>query len=249
MTIEKKRNIRLDLEYDGTDYTGWAKQPELETIEGTLEGVLGRILQEEVRLTVAGRTDAGVHARGQVVNFHTDNSIDPGKLAWSANSMLGDAIAISGCVDVAREFDARSGALSRTYAYTVLNREYNSPFRSRFAWHTTGNFNLDLLREAAAMISGNHDFTAFTPTESEHSYFERFISRSGWQVDGEFLIYWIQSKGFMRNMVRTLVGTMLEIGRGFRTMDSLSHLLEGAERSEAGETAPPTGLCLERVEY
>jgi tRNA pseudouridine38-40 synthase len=249
MTADNKRNIRLDLEYDGTDYAGWAKQPGLETIEGTLEGVIGRILQEEVRLTVAGRTDAGVHARGQVANFQTESSIETGKLAWSANSMFGEAIAISGCVEVPPEFDARHDAQTRTYAYTVLNRDYNSPFRSRFAYHFGGKIDIELLREAASMIRGNHDFTAFTPTESEHSYFQRFISRSGWQVDGDMLIYWVQSKSFMRNMVRALVGTMLEIGRGQRTLDNLAKLLEGAERSEAGETAPPTGLCLERIEY
>lgn len=249
MTTDNRRNIRLDIKYDGTGYAGWAKQPGLETIEGTLEDVLGRILQEPVRLTVAGRTDAGVHARGQVVNFHTGNAVESGKLAWSANSLLPDCIVISGCVEVPGDFDARHSALSRTYSYMVLNREYNSPFRARYIWHYPGRLDLELLREAASLIGGQHDFTAFTPTETEHSYFLRDILRSGWQQDGDRLIYWIQSKSFMRNMVRALVGTMLEVGRGYRTLDDLSRLLAGAERSEAGETAPPHGLCLERVEY
>ncbi|RJQ42661.1 MAG: tRNA pseudouridine(38-40) synthase TruA [Gaiellales bacterium] len=249
MTADRQRNIRLDIQYDGTGYSGWAKQPGLPTIEGALEGVLGRILQQDVRLTVAGRTDAGVHARGQVVNFLTEKDVDPGKLAWSANGMLPDSISISGCKEVSATFDARRSALSRTYSYMVLNRGYNSPFRSRFVWHYPGRVDMVLLREAASLISGEHDFTAFTPTESEHSYFRREILRSGWQRDGDMLIYWVQASGFMRNMVRALVGTMMEVGRGFRTMDSLERLLEGAERSEAGETAPPHGLCLERVEY
>lgn len=249
MTTEKKRNLRLDLEYDGSGFAGWARQPGLETIEGTLEEVLGRILQEPVRLKVAGRTDAGVHARGQVVTFQPGKDIDAGKLAWSANSLLPDSIAITGCVEVAAGFDARRSALSRTYSYTVLNRDYNSPFDARYVWHYAGRLDPGLLRQAASLIVGNHDFTAFTPTETEHSYFLRDIMRSGWQQDGDLLIYWIQSKSFMRNMVRALVGTQLEVGRGFRELGDLERLLGGAERSEAGETAPPQGLCLQRVEY
>lgn len=243
------RNLRLDIEYDGTGCAGWAKQPGLPTIEGLLEEMLGQVLQERVSLSVAGRTDAGVHARGQVVSFLTGNGIEAGRLAWSLNSMLPDEVAIKDCSEAAEDFDARRSALSRLYSYSILNREYKSPFRARFVHHYAGPLDLALMEQAAAMILGNHDFTAFTPTVSEHSYFLRDITLSEWRREDDLLIYRIRSKSFMRNMVRALVGTMLEIGRGYRPLEELEPLLEGAARSEAGETAPARGLCLEAVEY
>lgn len=245
----KEINLRLDLEYDGAGFAGWAKQPGLASIEGTLEEVLGRILQERVSLTVAGRTDAGVHARGQVVNFRTTACIKPRRLQWSANQMLPDAICIRDISKAPDDFDARRSAISRIYSYTILYRSFPSAFRHRYVNFINGELDTDILRQAAALIAGEHDFTAFTPTVTEHSYFKREITLSEWRTDGDILTYWIGSKGFLRGMVRALVGTMLEIARGQRTLEDLAALLEGAERPEAGETAPPGGLCLEEVRY
>jgi len=261
--------IRLDIEYDGTDFAGWARQPGLPSIESSLEEVLGRILQQPVSLSVAGRTDAGVHASGQVASFTIDHDsagsksaaidsgsavnepalFDSGKLRRSANQLLPPAIVITAASEAPDGFDARRSALSRSYSYSVLNRPYPSPFRGRYVLYYPGRLDLLLLEEAAAIILGRHDFTAFTPTVTEHNNFEREITQSAWQREGDLLLYRITASGFLRNMVRVLVGTMMEIGRGYRPLSDLSSLLNGAERPAAGETAPSQGLCLETVSY
>ncbi len=241
--------LRLDIEYYGTDFSGWAKQPGHATIEGHLEAVLGRILQQPVRLSVAGRTDAGVHARGQVASLAVGGAVDPERLQWSANQLLPDTIVITGVYRVDPGFDARADAVSRRYSYTVLQRAWPSAFRHRFVHFVRRQLDFDALSAAAAMVRGRHDFTAFTPTVSEHRYFERDVDLSEWRRQGELLVYQVRARSFLRGMVRALVGTMLEIGRGYRPLSDLERLLAGAGRSEAGETAPASGLCLEEVEY
>ncbi len=244
-----KRNLRMDLEYDGSDFAGWAKQPGLQTIEGTLEQVLGRILQEQVGLTVAGRTDAGVHARGQVVSFLTGSGMEPGRLRWSVNGLLPDTIAVSSITEAPLDFDARRSAGSRSYSYTLLCRPWPSAYRHRFVNFIRSQLDTALLHSAAAAIAGRHDFRAFTPTVTEHSYFQREIMVSRWHEDVDLLVYTIEASSFLRGMVRALVGTMLEVGRGRRPLRDLRELLAGGERSQAGESAPPGGLCLEQVLY
>jgi len=253
------KTIRLDIEYDGTDFAGWAKQPGSPSIEASLEEALGRILQQPVALSVAGRTDAGVHARGQVASFQVAgfqladdpgaSGIDLGKLRRSANKLLPPSIVIRRASEAPAGFDARFSAVSRSYAYRVLNREYPSPFRGRFIHYYAGRLDHDLLEQAAALIPGCHDFTAFTPTVTEHDSFVREITRSEWRMEENLLVYRVTASGFLRNMVRVLVGTMLEIGRGYRPIAELPELLMGAGRPAAGKTAPPQGLCLEKVEY
>ncbi|MHB0867238.1 MAG: tRNA pseudouridine(38-40) synthase TruA [Thermoleophilia bacterium] len=242
-------NIRLDIEYDGSSFSGWARQPGLSTVEGTITAVVGRILQEEVRLSVAGRTDAGVHARGQVANFRPGSDIDPGALSRSANKLLPDTIVITRAAVVPDEFDARTSAVARSYSYSVLNRGWPSAFRYPHVYYYAKELDLDLLRRAAALVLGPHDFTAFTPTVTEHNYFQRDINISEWQRVGDLLVYRIQASSFLRNMVRVLTGTILEIGRGYRPLTDLEALLTGAGRPDAGVTAPPGGLCLEQVIY
>lgn len=243
------RNIRLDLEYDGTGFAGWARQPGLPTIEGALTEVLRKILQQPVSLSVAGRTDSGVHARGQVASFHTVNPLAPVKMRGSLNKLLPDAIVVKSAQEMPDSFDARGNAILRRYSYSVLNQAYPSAFRRRFVYYYAGHLDYDRLQLAASLIKGRHDFTAFTPTNTEHAYFERDITDSHWRFESGMLVYGIAASSFMRNMVRVLVGTMLEIGRGYRQMDDLRELLEGAHRPKAGVTAPPEGLCLEEVVY
>jgi tRNA pseudouridine38-40 synthase len=242
-------NIRLDLQYDGTDFCGWARQPGLPSIEGSLMDTLAQILQEEVKLTVAGRTDSGVHARGQVVSFRTGKTVEPGQLRRSANRLLPEAMVITGVSEAPADFDARGSALWRSYSYSVLNRAYPSVWRRRFVYHYPGRLDRELLDRAAALAAGTHDFTAFTPAQTEHSYFVRELTQSAWQPRGDLLIYRVTASSFLRNMVRVLVGTMLEVGRGYRPPGDLEALLEGAGRDRAGVTAPPQGLCLEKVGY
>lgn len=240
--------VRLDIEYDGSCFRGWAKQPGLRTVQGELETALATALREPVELSVAGRTDTGVHARGQVASFATAAEPPP-DLARNLNGLAPDDIAVTAATLVADGFDARRDARSRTYRYRLFARRAPSPFeQGRALWwpHRVDREALDACAEA---LAGNHDFTAFTPTQTDHVRFDRDILAAAWDQQGDILIFEITADAFMRNMVRALVGTMLEVASGRRTPGSFAQLLDGASRSEAGETAPPHGLYLEHVSY
>jgi tRNA pseudouridine38-40 synthase len=243
---------RLDIEYDGTGFRGWAAQPGLRTVQGELESALATVLREEVTLTVAGRTDAGVHAWGQVASFESD--ADPAgiaSLARSLNGLLPDDVAVTAAARAPDGFDARRDARSRTYCYRVQNRSAPSPFeRGRSLWRS-GALDRDELRACAEALLGTHDFTAFTPTETDHVRFEREIMRAEWveEPGRGILCFWVEADAFMRNMVRALVGTMLEVAAGQRERNDFPSLLEGAPRDRAGETAPAHGLYLASVRY
>jgi tRNA pseudouridine38-40 synthase len=240
--------VRLDIEYDGSGFRGWAKQPGLRTVQGELEAALATVLREEVELTVAGRTDTGVHALGQVASFETGAEIPP-DLAKSLNGVGPDDAAVTGAEVVADGFDARRDAKSRTYRYRVLSRRAPGPFeRARALWWPH-RMDQDALVACAGTLMGTHDFTAFTPTQTDHVRFERDVLASSWTFDDDIVQFQITADAFMRNMVRVLVGTQLEVASGRRTLESFEQLLRGAPRSDAGDTAPPHGLYLESVSY
>jgi tRNA pseudouridine38-40 synthase len=236
---------RLLIEYDGSGFAGWARQPGLRTVQGELEEALERTLQREVRLTVAGRTDAGVHARGQVAS----HSGEPAT-ARTLNGVLPPDVRVLES-ELAREgFDARRDALSRTYRYRIFTREAASAFDHGRALHWPHPLDRAALHACAAAVLGPHDFTAFTPTETDHVRFSRDVFRAEWLDDGrDGIDFWIEADTFMRHMVRSLVGTMLDVARGRSDVSRFKALLEGRPRSEAGDTAPAQGLYLESVRY
>ncbi|HTR75381.1 MAG TPA: tRNA pseudouridine(38-40) synthase TruA [Solirubrobacterales bacterium] len=240
--------VRLDIEYDGSGFRGWARQPGLRTVQGVLEAALAQVLREEIELTVAGRTDTGVHALGQVASFETAAPLPPDP-ARNLNGVTPEDVAVRRAEAVAAGFDARRDARSRSYLYRLARSQAASPFeRGRALWwpHRVDREALDA---CAAALSGTHDFTAFTPTQTDHVRFERDILAASWSGEGEILAFRITADAFMRNMVRALVGTMLEVASERRSVENFTQLLTGAPRSSGGDTAPPHGLYLESVAY
>jgi tRNA pseudouridine38-40 synthase len=241
---------KLTIEYDGTDFAGWAPQPGRRTVRAELERALHTVLGvtasdgRTLKLTVAGRTDAGVHAWGQVASY-AHEAVDPPRL----NGLLPDDVAVLAAEPMPDGFDARRDAVSRTYCYRVLARRARSVFERRSALWWTGRVDRDALAQCAHALRGRHDFTAFTPTETEHSHFHCDVLRAEWLVDGDLLEFWIEADKFLRHMNRALVGTMLDVAVGAMRPQEFAALLDGQPRSRAGRTAPAHGLALASVSY
>lgn len=246
----REQHAVLHVEYDGTPFSGWARQPgERATIEDELLAAFAKLRCTDVQLRCAGRTDAGVHATGQVVDARYLGSIEPERLALALSGNVRRELAVVASAAAPEGFDARADATSRAYEYRLLTRRTSSPVRHRYVLHHPRPLDRALLDEAAAAALGTHRFTAFTPTKTAHRYFDRTLSTSRWVERGDELVYEIRGNAFLRHMVRVLVGTMLAVGRGEVAIDEFRAMLEGATRSEAFNTAPPHGLCLVDVTW
>jgi tRNA pseudouridine38-40 synthase len=246
--------VRMNLAYHGGGFDGWATQPGRRTVQGELEAALERILGAPTPLTVAGRTDAGVHAWGQVASFQLDRD-PPEELGRALNSLTGPDLAVLSAEPVTGDFDARRDARSRTYCYRVLSDPTPNPFEAGVSLFWPHRIDRGALASCGDALRGRHDFTAFTPTQTEHVRFEREILRADWHEkpavlgEGTVLELWIEADAFMRNMVRVLVGTVLEVAGGRRSFDDFESLLGGAARERAGDTARAHGLHLASVRY
>jgi tRNA pseudouridine38-40 synthase len=236
---------RLIIEYDGSAFTGWARQPGQRTVQAQLERALATVLRQPVPLTVAGRTDAGVHALAQVASYE-----GPPVRVQGVNALLPPDIAVLGSEAAPDGFSARRDATSRAYTYRVIARSSRSALHHGRALHFTYPVDVEALHACAALLPGTHDFTAFTPADTYHVRFDREVYSARWDDLGDGILhFWIEADTFMRSMNRILVGTMLEVARGKRGLDDFAHLLGGQPRAVSGPTAAAHGLYLAGVGY
>lgn len=254
------RKIRLLIEYDGTAYQGWQIQKEGITIQGIIEGKILKITGEQSRVIGAGRTDAGVHALGQVAAFRTESRLDPQTIKRALNAMIPQDIKVLEASETDGSFNPRNDAVKKSYFYIIANQRESSAFLYRYAWLVKQPLDLESMREAARVLIGRHDFSSFMGTGSsikdpEREIFSLDIERlkmidfmtAG--IKGEFIKIRIEANGFLRHMVRNIAGTLVEIGRGRVSADRIKEILESRDRRLAGPTAPANGLFLERIVY
>ena len=243
------RNLRLDICYDGTRYRGWQRLPgKDDTIQGKLETALSRILNETIEISGSGRTDAGVHARGQVANFHCESTMTAPEILENLRRYLPEDIGIYSCKEVSPRFHARLNAKEKTYCYRIWNSEKPCVFERRFVAVMPEKLNISAMEQAAGYLLGEHDFSAFCGNAKMKKSTVRFIRSLEISRQGEEVHITVTGNGFLHNMVRILVGTLVEVGRGERSAESIPDLF-GGKRAEAGFLAPPQGLCLQEVYY
>ncbi len=241
------RNIKLVVEYDGTGFVGWQIQQQGRTVQQELTNVLNTVLQEGVNVIGAGRTDAGVHARGQVANFRTKSSLSTGSLLNALNGLLPRDICIHSAEDVPETFHARFDARERAYRYFITQRP--SAISRLYSWFVKYTLSPAEMNECAKILVGEHDFRAFSKLNPELTHSRCVVTASYWSASAEMLVYEIRANRFLHGMVRALVGTMVDVGRGHRTLDDFQAILRSGERSDAGMSSPPHGLFLESVGY
>ena len=241
--------IRIKLEYDGSNYSGWQLQLGQDSIQARLEAALIQIFSRHVRVHGSGRTDAGVHALGQVAAFDLPRDFPPDELKRAMNALLPLDIAIIEASVVSDDFDPRRDARLRAYEYRLLNRDRRSAFDYRYAWLMPSNLSLDAMNEAARRFLGEHDFASFRSLGSDETTTLRCVYSSEWRREGERLIYRVEAGSFLRHMVRTMVATMVEVGRGRLAPEQVTALIHARDRSSAPASAPPQGLFLIEVRY
>jgi len=241
--------LKLTLEYDGTSYSGWQLQPRHDSIQGRIEAALERIFAEPVRVFGSGRTDAGVHARGQVASISIPRPFDPDELQRALNSILPADIVVRDIAPAPDDFDPRRAARSRVYEYRVLNRKIASAFDYRYSWLVRDQLDLAQMNCAARIFVGEHDFAAFRSLGSVVKTTVRRVVSSEWTRDAELLLYRVEANSFLRHMVRAMVAAMVDVGRGKLTAEKIATILAGRDRQAAPANAPPGGLYLVEVRY
>jgi tRNA pseudouridine38-40 synthase len=249
------RNIRLILAYDGTDFRGWQRQPDAPTIQGCLEDALQKLTGAPAQVFGSGRTDAGVHALHQVANFHTASTVPCANFVKALNDLLPPTVRIKGADDVAAAFHARYDVRCKTYRYRMVLTPVCSPLLWRFVWHYPYPLDRAQMAQAAGLFEGEHDFTSFAAANGQEDEDTKsrvrviFRSRFLWRPRSSMLVYEVTGRGFLRYMVRNIVGTLIEAGRGKLGPSDIPKILAARDRTQAGPTAPAQGLCLMNVEY
>jgi tRNA pseudouridine38-40 synthase len=249
------RNLKLILSYDGYDFSGWQVQPKEITVQGTLASAIGRITGEKVLPQGSGRTDAGVHALAQVVTFVTESSVPTANFLKALNDILPAAVRVLEVTEVPAEFHARHSARAKTYRYRIYRGSICSPFLARYVWHYPYTLDEEAMNRAAALVTGEHDFTSFAAVDPERSHEGEVVSNSrrifssSWERHEDESVYVVRGTGFLHHMVRNLVGTFILVGKSTLHVNDVTRILEARNRSAAGATAPASGLYLVGVEY
>ncbi len=243
------KNIKIILEYDGTGFSGWQFQPNQRTLQGEFEAAVKRISGEDIRVTASGRTDAGVHALGQAVNFKTGSDMDAAAWQGALNHFLPAEMRALEAAEVPEDFNARYCAQGKQYGYIILNRRIPSPLKRNYSWHVPVPLDMDAMKKGAAYLLGEHDFTSFRAVNSDGVNPVRTLRTLEILSDGNRIFFSLEASGFLRHMVRTVVGTLVEVGKGRFAPDDVKGMLDAKDRSRAGPTAPGQGLYLVHVQY
>lgn len=243
------RRLKLTIAYDGTDYHGWQVQPNGITVQARIEGAAAKFLGEPVCLQGSGRTDAGVHAWGQVASMTYRGALPLERIQAAFNSLLPDDISIRRVGEERSDFHARKSARAKTYLYVIDNGLVANPFLRRYAWHIRQPLDLSALVEAADYLIGSHDFLSFKAADGETATSRRTIIQARWQRHGSLLLFFVKGDGFLKNMVRIIVGTLIECGRGRYRPSAMAEIIRARDRAAAGITAPARGLVLRSVDY